>query len=404
MPAALFLRLFLPYAAGNFAGSLYRSVNAVVAPDIIAEFLLSAEDMGLLTSVFFLLYAGVQIPLGIALDRFGARRVTAVLVMIAASGAALFSLASDFATLLAARAVMGLGISVAFMGALKAMVEWMPADKLPISNSLIMMSGGLGVMGATMPVQFALHFTDWHGVFLAIAALSVLIAGAIFAGPEQVRGRAASGVRGLRGVASVFTNREFLRIVPLGSSAQGVNMAMSGLWAGPWLRDVSGLSRDEAAAILFGMAAMITISVLFIGWLSARLARAGIPIMAVACAAMSGFIVFESLIALDVGVSPWALWLPYSFCATGPVLVYAVLARTFSADLAGRVNTAYNFTTFVMVFVIQWGMGAIIDLWPPLADGRFAPEGYRLSLALFVAVQLCAFAWLLVAPRARAER
>jgi len=126
MPAALFLRLFLPYAAGNFAGSLYRSVNAVVAPDIIAEFLLSAEDMGLLTSVFFLLYAGVQIPLGIALDRFGARRVTAVLIMIAASGAALFSQASDFATLLIARAVMGLGISVAFMGALKAICAHLP--------------------------------------------------------------------------------------------------------------------------------------------------------------------------------------------------------------------------------------------------------------------------------------
>jgi hypothetical protein len=116
---------------------------------------------------------------------------------------------------------------------------------------------------------------------------------------------------------------------------------------------------------------------------------------------MGGFIVFESLIALDLRISAWALWLPYAFCATGPVLIYAVLAPTFGPELAGRVNTAYNFTTFVVVFIVQWTMGAIIDLWPAQPDGRFAPDGYRWALGSFVTIQLAAFVWFLLAPRAK---
>ena len=203
----------------------------------------------------------------------------------------------------------------------------------------------------------------------------------------------------MRGVVQVLTNREFLRMVPLGSSAQGVNMALSGLWAGPWLRDVSGLSRDEAATVLFAIAAMVTISVLMIGGLAARLARAGVPILATACTGIAGFILFEAFIAIDVPVSPYALWLPFAFFATAPVLIYSVLAASFTPELAGRVNTAYNFVTFVFAFAIQWAMGAIIDLWPPVGESQFAPQGYRWALGLIVLLQLGAFVWLVASRR-----
>lgn len=401
MSAILFLRLFLPFAFGNFLGSFYRSVNAVIAPDIVTELHLSAETIGLLTSIFFLFYAGVQIPLGMALDRFGARRVSTTLFTVAGLSALVFAQASDFGVLLVSRALMGVGISAAFMGALKAVIDWVPRDKLPITNSLIMTMGGMGVMGATYPVQFALNFTDWRGVFIGIAiATFVIVLCIFFVAPE--RSRAASPPStgsSIRGVIEVFTNREFLRMVPLGSSAQGVNMAMSGLWAGPWLRDVSGLSRDEAAAVLFGMAVSITISVLIIGWIAARLTRAGISVLATACCGMAGFIFFECLIILNPAISPWGFWLPYAFCATAPTLIYSVLANAFSTDMAGRVTTAYNFTTFTFAFAVQWFLGAVIDLWPPMADGRFAPEGYRVGFAIIVAIQLAAFAWLFIGNR-----
>ena len=400
--AILFLRLFLPFAFGNFLGSLYRSVNAVVAPDIVTELRLNAEEIGLLTSIFFLFYAGVQIPLGMSLDRFGARRVTTVLFALAGLAAVLFANADDFTTLMIARAVMGIGISVAFMGALKSVVEFVPREKLPVTNSLIMTMGGAGVMSATYPVQFALHYTDWRGVFIGISIITLVVVLAIFfVAPEPPKRpvRTGGGASSFRGVVAVFTDREFLRMVPIGSSAQGVNMAMSGLWAGPWLRDVSGLSRDEAAAVLFGMATMITVSVFILGWIAQRLAHFGISLLGTACCGIGGFIFFECMIIANPAVHPALLWLPYAFCATAPTLIYSILAGNFTPDMAGRVNTAYNFTTFTFAFAVQWALGAIIDLWPPVARGQFAPDGYRWGFAMIVALQLCAFAWFFVARR-----
>lgn len=386
-------------------GSFYRAVNAVVGPDIVAELRLNAEQIGLLTSIFFLFYAGLQVPLGMALDRFGARRVAAFLFTIAGSSAAVFALASDFTTLLIARALMGVGISAALMGALKAVVDWVPRAKLPSTNSLIMTMGGLGVMGATYPIQFALNFTDWRGIYLGIAAMTLMVVLAIFiAAPEPKNAAPRHSAGSLGGVIEVFTNRQFLQMVPLGSAAQGVNMAMSGLWAGPWLRDVSGLSRDETATVLFGMATMVTVSVFMLGWIAERLTRVGITLLDTARIGIGGFILFECLIIANPAVHPAVLWLPYAFCATAPTLFYAVLAPNFTPDMAGRVNTAYNFTTFTFAFVVQWALGWVIDLWPPVAPGSFAPDGYRWGLAFIVGIQLAAFAWFFAAPKILRQR
>ena len=404
MSAILFLRLFLPFAVGNFLGSFYRSVNAILGHDIVAELHLSAEDIGLLTSVFFLVYAGVQIPLGMALDRFGARRVSAVLFLIAGISAFVLAHASDFGIMVVARAAMGLGVSVAFMGALKSVVDWVPREKLPFTNSLIMMMGGAGVMAATYPVEYMLGFTDWRGIFFWLSVVTALVVAAIFVlPPEKPRTAAAQSVSALRGVIQVFTNKDFLRMVPLGSSAQGVNMAMSSLWAGPWLRDVSGLTREGAAAVLFGMATTITISALCIGSIGGFLMRFGIPLTRTSSCGIAGFILFEILILLDVPVSPWLLWLPYAFCATAPTLVYALFAESFPPHMAGRVNTAYNFTTFTFAFIVQWFMGAVIDLWPPISEGHFAPDGYRWGFGIIIGVQLIAFSWMSIAPRVQAK-
>ena len=141
-----------------------------------------------------------------------------------------------------------------------------------------------------------------------------------------------------------------------------------------------------------------------IGGLAQRLARAGFPILRTACTGIAGFIFFECLIIADLPISPWLLWLPYACCATAPVLIYSVLAGTFTSNLAGRVNTAYNFTTFTFAFAVQWFLGAVIDLWPPVADGQFAPQGYRVGFAIIVILQLSAFAWLIMSPKFAARR
>ena len=169
---------------------VYRSINAVISPDLIAGFSLSAADLGLLTSAYFLAFAAFQIPVGILLDRFGPRRVNASLFVAAAAGALVFSLSQNFATLLAGRALIGLGVSAGLMSSIKVFTIWFPMERLPAITGRILFVGGLGAMAATVPVEAALEITDWRGVFRVMSLLTLVAALALFfIVPERESGR-----------------------------------------------------------------------------------------------------------------------------------------------------------------------------------------------------------------------
>lgn len=406
MTKTLLLRLFVPYALGNMLSAFYRTVMAVVAPDLIDTLDLDAEDLGLVTSVYFLVFAAVQLPLGVLLDRFGARAVSTVLFGIAAAGSLLFATAGTVPSLALARGLMGLGMSVALMGGFKAMIDWLPRDKVPFGNGLLLMSGGLGTMSATAPVEWALAITDWRGVFLVLGAATLVIAVMIVVTvPEKPRTPSRpSMVDAVRGIVHVYGDANFQRYAPLGAMVMGASISLTGLWAGPWLRDVEGLSRDEIANLLFAMAAMMTASVFLSGAVAERLARAGIASSMTAGVGIACFMTAQAGIVLNPDVNPYALWLPLAFFGSAPVLFYTVLTDCFPVIYAGRVTTAYNSITFACVFAAQWAIGAIIDLFPHVADGRFAPTGYRTALGVMIGVELLAFAWFALAPRFTSRR
>jgi len=190
------LRVFLPFALGYFLSYLLRVVNAVIAPDLIRDIGLDASDLGLMTSVAFLLFAAFQLPLGILLDRFGPRRTEAVLLVVAAGGAFLFAIAQGLAGLLAGRALIGLGTSACLMAAFKAYVLWFPKERLPLVNGFQMAAGGLGALAGTAPIELALGLTDWRGLFGFFGFLSLLIAGGLFlVVPERAEAGAGSSLR-----------------------------------------------------------------------------------------------------------------------------------------------------------------------------------------------------------------
>ncbi|HMV55144.1 MAG TPA: MFS transporter, partial [Rhodocyclaceae bacterium] len=119
-------RLFLPFAAGYYLSYLLRTVNAVISPDLTRELGLSAADLGLLTGAYFFSFAVAQIPVGVALDRYGPRRVEASLLVLAAIGALLFAFGQTLLQLAVARALIGFGVSACLMAALKAFSQWYP--------------------------------------------------------------------------------------------------------------------------------------------------------------------------------------------------------------------------------------------------------------------------------------
>jgi MFS family permease len=404
-PAKL-LRVFLPFALGYFLSYLYRTVNAVIAPDLVNDLGLAPVDLGLLTSAYFLSFAAFQLPLGLLLDRFGPRRVEAGLLLFAALGAVLFGRAETLGGLLLGRALIGLGVSACLMAAFKAFVIWVPAERLPMANGVQMVSGGLGALMATVPVEAALQVTDWRMVFIGLGLLTLLAAAAVFfIVPEQPAVPSGESPRQqLRGIADIFASRFFWRLAPWAIISQATYLAVLGLWSGPWLRDVAGYDRDAVANSLFLIALAMIVGYFSFGALAERLSRRGIKPLTVAVRGMSAFILVQGLLLVARPPLTIPLWLLFSGFGTAGILPYAVLAQHFPARLSGRATTALNLLVFVAAFVAQWGIGAIIGIWPETPAGGYDPAGYRAAFGLLVVLQVIAAGWFMSEPRSAPDQ
>lgn len=397
------LRVFLPFAFGYFLSYVFRVVNAVIAPDLVAELHLDAGDLGLLTSTYFLTFAAFQLPLGMLLDRFGPRRTESVLLLFAAAGAVVFALAPNTATLVLGRGLIGLGVSACLMAAFKGFVLWFPAGRLPLVNGLEMAVGGIGALAATLPVEAALTVTDWRGVFLALGGLTALAAGIVFfVVPEREESAQPHGTFGqlVGGVIEVMTSPLFWRVAPATFTTQAAFLAVQSLWAGPWLRDIGGLDRDGVAMGLLVIAAAMTVGFIFAGGLAERLGRLGIKPTAVALVAMNTSIVLQAILVAQLPVPPLVIWPLFALFGTSGILVYAGLAQTFPRHLAGRVNTGINLLVFVAGFLFQWGVGVIINQWPVTAAGGYRPEAYQAGFGAVLAIEVVAMLWLVFYRRA----
>ncbi|TFG42015.1 MAG: MFS transporter [Syntrophobacterales bacterium] len=395
------LRVFIPFALAYFLSYLFRVVNAIIAPNLAADLNIGPADLGLLTSAYFVSFAAFQLPLGVLLDRFGPRRVAAGLLVFAAAGAMMFAMAGGLSGLFVGRALIGLGVSAGYMAAIKAYTLWFPPQQWPQINGLHLAAGGIGALSATLPVEFALTYADWRGLFIVLSILSAIVASAIFGCvPEQ---RQETGqIRlsdALRGIGQVFTSPLFWRVTPLTVTSQVAFMSIQGLWAGPWLRDVAGMDRAGIAGVLFWTAAAMTAGYVAIGFITERLSRSGIKPLTTAVWGMLLFMAVQALIMAGPVRWPTALWMLFGFIGTTGVIPYPALAMSFPSQLAGRVSTGLNVLVFVGAFAAQWGIGAVIALFPVTAAGHYSPQGYQASLAILLGMQALCLVWYFLAGR-----
>lgn len=400
-PLSTALRVFVPFAAGYFLSYLYRVVNAVIAPDLVGGLGIDPSALGLLTSTYFISFASSQLPLGVLLDRFGPRRIEAFLLLFAGLGAYLFSRSGTLTGLVAARALIGFGVSACLMAALKAYTLWFPREKWPLVNGLQMAAGGLGALAATAPVAAALPVTGWRGLFMILAVSTLLVAAAVYAVvPEKPASGGAECLKDqLKGVKRVFTSLEFWRTAPLTTLSQASFLSIQGLWAGPWLKDVAGLDRAAVANVLFWVAVSMIAGWVLLGSLAGRLNRSGVSVLTTSVTGMCLFMAAQLMVIS--GPVGWLLpvWMLFGFSGTSGIIAYAALARRFPVQLSGRVTTAVNLLVFVAAFSGQWAIGAIIGIWPVGDDGSYSPTGYGAGFALMLGIQTITLVWFFVASR-----
>jgi predicted MFS family arabinose efflux permease len=285
------------------------------------------------------------------------------------------------------------------MAAFKAFTQWFPREALPFTNGIQMVSGGLGALAATTPVELALRTTDWRGIFLLLAGATLAAALGIFAiVPEKIAGSASAETlrQQLAGIGEVFSSRAFWRITPWAVAGQSAYLALIGLWAGPWLRDVAGCEREAVATTLMGISLSMIAGYFALGTLAARLNRHGVPTARVTAGGMGIFLGVQLLLLTQPTTLAVPLWLLFGFFGTACILPYAVLSQQFPPRLAGRVNTGLNLLVFLAAFAAQWGVGAILGQWPVTANGGYDPAGYRWGFGLLVGLQLLGMAWYLV--------
>lgn len=396
----LLVRVFVPFACGYYLSYLYRTVNAVISPDLVRDLRVDANELGLLTSAYFLAFASFQIPLGVLLDRIGPRRIDAGLLAVAGLGAIVFAQSGAFAGLVLGRALIGLGVSAALMASMKAFTLWYPPSRFASLNGYLMAIGGLGALSASAPVEAALHYTDWRGVFDVLAGCTFLAAGGIMlVVPERVAVAGGPGAAEmLRGVVRVYRDGGFWRVAVVCTTLLASFLAIQGLWVAPWLRDVAGLPRDVVANYLLLMAIAMTAGYAFFGWAADRFESAGwgaARLFVIGTLINAGGL---ALIAVGVTTGALAIWLAINFASPASALSYAMLSRRFPPDLAGRVTTALNFLVFVGAFAAQWGLGAIISLWPA-QDGQYPMAAYRAAFGASLAFQVTAIAWFVAGRR-----
>lgn len=393
------LRILLPFAAGYFLSYLFRTINAVLSPDLVAALDLAADDLGLLTAAYFISFGFAQLPLGLLLDRYGPRRVEAGLLCIAALGALIFALGDSKLQLITGRALIGLGVSACLMAAFKSFTQWFEPARLPLFNGLIMAAGGLGALVATAPVQAALRVTDWRGIFLFLAGFSLLVAFAILkAVPDAPTQPAREDLATqLRGIVTIFTDPFFWKVAPSAVLAQSSFISIQSLWSGPWLRDVAGLDRMQSAEILLLIAGAMTLGFLGMGILAERLSRLGFGPTQVSAAGVFCFILTQMVIFAQPPAG-WitVVWMLFGFFGTSGIVQYAGLSQHFARHLAGRVNTAINLLVFIIAFILQWVSGVIIELWPQTAAVQYSAQSYQAAFGLLLLMQMAALIWYFV--------
>lgn len=387
---SLILRVFLPFVFGYYIAYLFRTINAVMAAPLATELGLGADDLGLLTSVYFLTFAAAQIPIGILLDRYGPRRVQSVLLVIAAVGSALFAVSDHFLMLLVGRALIGLGVASAMTAGLKALVLWFPGDRVPLLNGLMVMLGALGAVTATLPADLLLDWIGWRelfGLFAALTAASAVMIYLIVPEAAPVPSGAVSA-----GLRKVYADPRFWRLAPLSASCIGTAWALQGLWAAQWLRDVEGLDRTGVVFHLFVMAVALSLGAILLGVAADRLRRRGVGPEILLGLVAALFIATQFALILRLPLPSYLSWAVVAAVGAATVLSFAILAEYFPKQLTGRANGALNMFHIAAAFVVQYTTGIVLGQWTPQA-GHYPEIAYQTAFTLNLVLQIVAWVW-----------
>lgn len=387
----------------------YRGSVAVIAPELVVQFAITASGLGLLGGLFFLASSCVQLPIGVLFDRYGPRRTVPLLLMFVVAGSLLFALAGRFLDLAAARVLMGVGSAGIATGALVVCARWYPSSRYGTVTGILVAVGTTGALISTTPLALAAETLGWRGAFVGMAAVTLALAALFWlvvrdappGHPSAERPRESLGEM-VRGLGRVMVHPTMPYVFAMNFVGYPSGMAILGLWGGPYLHEVHGLDPVARGNVLLLMTVGVILGNLLFGpldsWLDTRKwVTVGGALLSIAC------LVLLALVG-DLPVGAVAVLFFLIGFATGYSITVMAHGRAVFPDRAvGRGITALNLAMHSGAAVLPWGGGILLDALTP-AEGLPGPGTYRWMFAAIALVQFAAMAFYLRCPDARPSR
>jgi predicted MFS family arabinose efflux permease len=383
--AARLLACTIPLAV---LSQFYRSSTGVIAPDLVAELALTPEEIGLVSGAFFIAITLLQLPIGIMLDRFGARRVIASMLAIAVVGSLAFAAATGFAGLVLARILIATGFAAVTIGSVVILRHALPPAGLAAAMSILFAAANAGSLVATAPLAHAAVWIGWRETFVVLAAVSALCALLFYLFVQDRPAEPGAPASrepfrdSLKGVLDVLRLPAISRVAPLIAVGYASVIAVVGLWGGPYLYDVHGLDTAQRGDALSVMAVALVAGTLVYGPLEKRYGNRRL-LITVGCLGSLGALLAlaawpqAGLVAATVLLSVFAFFSGFS------VLVMAHGMALLPQRLAGRGATTLNIALLGGAALIQSVSGGLLDGAARIAG---TADAYRVLFALLALV------------------
>jgi len=381
--------IFFVFACGYFISALLRAITATLSPLLTTEFNLNAGDLGLLAGGYFLGFASMQIPLGYLLDRHGPKKIVSSFLLIAIIGTVAFALSQSFSGLLISRILIGVGVSACLMGPLTGYRIWFADEYQQRANAWMLMVLSMGFVFSTLPVQILLPIIGWRWIFglITLLILIVMILTLLFIPKWETENNKQE--KSIGSLSDVWKNKFFRSTIPLGLFNYGGMVAVQTLWAGPWMVRVAGYDPLESATGLFWINITMLLAFFIFGYIlpkitkfgfeSIKLMKFGLPI-----SYLSLLVIIIS--GENAGAIHFTIYLLTSIVLT---LTQPAVALSFPTSLAGKSLTSFNLLIFIGTFIMQWGIGLVIDLCQFL--GKEEVQSFKISFTVYLII--CIFSY-----------
>jgi len=382
--------VFFVFACGYFLSCLLRAITATLSPLLTAEFNLLAGDLGLLAGGYFLGFASMQIPLGYLLDKHGPKKIVSSFLLIAIVGTASFALAQSFAGLLISRILIGVGVSACLMGPLTGYRIWFADEYQQRGNSWMLMIASTGFVFSTLPVQILLPIFGWRWIFGGITILIFIVIILILLFIPSWKSKVDNkDEKNIGSLSDIWKNKFFRSTIPLGLFNYGGMIAIQTLWAGPWMVRVAGYNPLESATGLFWINTTMLIAFFVWGYILPKITKLGLETIKLMKFGLP--ISYLSLLVIiisgeNAGAIHFTIYILTSIVLT---LTQPAVALSFPTSLAGKSLTSFNLLIFLGTFIMQWGIGLIIDLSQYLGKGEI--QSFQISFSFYLLICILSY-------------